>query len=222
MKRKVRPTAAANARQAIVDRAEELKKSHGHIQLVDVEGKAVGPPLDISLATSLTELTNVVNELLQNEDPMPYLFTVDNMEVTFNLARVVAELGLSTEQSLKVRPAPMARPAGPPQWPARCLHPPSDACPTGPSARSSTSRPPTSASRLSPAAPPGSAVTPSRSSPCSSRRTTSGWPPAPATRPSVSGDLRPPRPVGPRVLPSPPPTGAGSLGLTRGSLAGRR
>ena len=60
------------------------------IQLTDVEGKSVGPPLDISLATSLTELTNVVNELLQNDERLPYLFTVDNVEVTSNLARCVA------------------------------------------------------------------------------------------------------------------------------------
>lgn len=36
-------------------------------------------PLDISLGTRLNQLNDVVNELLSNEDPLPYLFTLDNV-----------------------------------------------------------------------------------------------------------------------------------------------
>eukprot|EP01044_Picomonas_judraskeda_P000591 COSAG03_NODE_27_length_18901_cov_16.004680_6_plen_569_part_00 len=108
MKRKERPTAAQQKRAERDALEEQLIKSHGMVQLVDNEGNTTGPPLDISLGTRLTQLNDVVNELLSNEDPLPYLFTLDNMEITNTLARTVADLGISTEKTMRVVYQPAA------------------------------------------------------------------------------------------------------------------
>ena len=108
MKRKERPTAAAVARQRTQELIKALTASHGQVQLVDVEGAVSGPPLDISLGTRLDQLTDVVNELLSNKEPLPYLFTVENTEITSTLAHTVAELGLGTEKTLRIVYQPAA------------------------------------------------------------------------------------------------------------------
>jgi ribosome assembly protein 4 len=108
MKRKERPSAAQQKRAEKDELVERLVKSHGMVQLVDSEGNTTGPPLDISLGTRLGQLNDVVNELLSNEDPLPYLFTLDNMEITNTLARTVADLGISTEKTMRVVYQPAA------------------------------------------------------------------------------------------------------------------
>lgn len=108
MKRKERPTAAQQKRAERDALEERLLKQHGMLQLVDNEGNPTGPPLDISLATRFTQLNDVVNELLSNEDPLPYLFTLDNTEITKTLARTVADLGISTEKTMRVVYQPAA------------------------------------------------------------------------------------------------------------------
>ena len=108
MKRKQRPSAAAVKRQERDALVEKLSASHAMIQLVDNEGNTTGPPLDISLGTRLGQLNDVVNELLRNEEPLPYLFTMDNTEITNTLARTVADLGASTERMLRVVYQPAA------------------------------------------------------------------------------------------------------------------
>jgi WD40 repeat protein len=107
-KRKERLTAAQVARQQLLERAQSLSESHGQVQLVDREGNNSGPPLDISLGTRLDQLNAVVNELLSNDEKLPYLFTVDNTEITKTLAHTVAELRLSTEATIKVVYQPAA------------------------------------------------------------------------------------------------------------------
>ena len=108
MKRKERPTAAAVKRTEKLELIERLKLSHAMVQLVDNEGNTTGPPLDISLGTRLGQLNDVVNELLSNEDPLPYLFTLENTEITNTLAKTVADLDVSTEKTLRIVYQPAA------------------------------------------------------------------------------------------------------------------
>ena len=64
------------------------------------EGERTGPQLDVPLGTTPAELAVIVNELLRNDEAVPYAFYVAEEEVSSSLAAAIG--GASTEQAVRV------------------------------------------------------------------------------------------------------------------------
>mmetsp|Transcript_24754 Transcript_24754/g.44080 ORF Transcript_24754/g.44080 Transcript_24754/m.44080 type:complete len:514 (+) Transcript_24754:45-1586(+) len=81
------------------------------IQFVDPEGKQAGPELDVPLGTSKEQLTTLLNQLLKNDEELPYSFHLEEHEVVSNLASSFGKLAApnqSTERVLSVTYYPLA------------------------------------------------------------------------------------------------------------------
>ena len=70
------------------------------------EGERTGPQLDVPLGTTPAELAVIVNELLRNDESVPYAFYVAEEEVSSSLAAAIG--GASTEQAVRVVYVPQA------------------------------------------------------------------------------------------------------------------
>jgi len=78
-------------------------------QLVSPTGETLGPPIEVPLNTTPQQLEMLVNQLAeQGENPTPYSFFVDDLEVTGDLAASVAAQSLSTEATMRVVFQPQA------------------------------------------------------------------------------------------------------------------
>ncbi|KAI9356193.1 quinon protein alcohol dehydrogenase-like superfamily [Zopfochytrium polystomum] len=78
-------------------------------QLKSPEGDTLGPPLSLPAASTPEQLALIVNELLQNEEPLPYTFHVDNHEILNHLhADILFPLGLTAEHQLTIIYQPQA------------------------------------------------------------------------------------------------------------------
>jgi len=108
MKRKERPTALDVQRSQQAAATESLSQDHALVQLVDQEGAATGPPLDLALSSGPEELRMLVNQLTGAEDDTPYIFTLDAQEVIGQLAAAVTASGASAEHALRVVYTPAA------------------------------------------------------------------------------------------------------------------
>ena len=75
-------------------------------QLVTADGERTGPQLDVPLGTTPAELAVIVNELLRNDEAVPYAFYVAEEEVSSSLAAAIG--GASTEQAVRVVYVPQA------------------------------------------------------------------------------------------------------------------
>jgi ribosome assembly protein 4 len=74
------------------------------VQFYSPNGDATGPSLDIPLSSTPEQLTSLVNELLQNEEQLPYaFFLADNrMEVLTALSAVLNASDVSTEKVVAI------------------------------------------------------------------------------------------------------------------------
>jgi len=96
--------------------AEPVKKRGKHaevlpetmvVRFVDAAGgQAVElPPIDVPLSTSTLQLERLVNEMLENDDKVPFAFyvTEEKKELVNTLKDAVREQGLSTESVLEIK-----------------------------------------------------------------------------------------------------------------------
>mmetsp|Transcript_3041 Transcript_3041/g.9521 ORF Transcript_3041/g.9521 Transcript_3041/m.9521 type:complete len:530 (+) Transcript_3041:113-1702(+) len=73
-------------------------------QFRNESGEQTGPPLDLPATMSPEQLNELLNELLQNEETLPYSFYVNEEELSSGdtVAERIAAGGLSTEQALTI------------------------------------------------------------------------------------------------------------------------
>ncbi|TPX71755.1 hypothetical protein SpCBS45565_g00812 [Spizellomyces sp. 'palustris'] len=78
-------------------------------QFKSPEGEVCGPPLNLPADVNPEQLALLLNNLLQNEDPLPYSFLVDDTEITQNLhVDVIQGLKRSTEDLVTILYRPQA------------------------------------------------------------------------------------------------------------------
>jgi ribosome assembly protein 4 len=78
-------------------------------QFKSPDGEFSGPPLNIPVDVTPEKLQLLLNQLLQNEDPMPYAFFVDEQEIHSNLYHdIITGLGKSTEANIVITYQPQA------------------------------------------------------------------------------------------------------------------
>ena len=75
-------------------------------QFESVEGERAGPQLDVPLETTSAQLATILNQLLSNDDPVPYSFYVNDGEVTGSLGDAIGST--STEQAVRITYVPQA------------------------------------------------------------------------------------------------------------------
>ncbi|KAI8927399.1 hypothetical protein BC831DRAFT_510942 [Entophlyctis helioformis] len=78
-------------------------------QFQSTDGQTAGPPLNLPIDVTPEQLELLLNNLLQNDDPMPYSFSVDDTDITNNLFQdIVAGLGKSAEHMMSIKYVPQA------------------------------------------------------------------------------------------------------------------
>ena len=77
-----------------------------HFQSVD--GTLAGPQLSLPIAATTATLTQLINTLLSNDEPLPYSFYLNDDEITTALAATVQQQQLSTEAALTLVYQPQA------------------------------------------------------------------------------------------------------------------
>ncbi|KAJ3044203.1 Notchless protein 1 [Rhizophlyctis rosea] len=78
-------------------------------QLKSAEGELCGPALNLPVDVNPEQLALLLNNLLENEDPLPYSFTVDETEIVQNLHTDIIEgLKRSTEDVITITYTPQA------------------------------------------------------------------------------------------------------------------
>ena len=75
-------------------------------QFEDSDGERVGPQLDVPLETTGAQLQLILNQLQQNDEPVPYSFYVGESEVSGALGGALGDV--STEQAVKIVFVPQA------------------------------------------------------------------------------------------------------------------
>lgn len=105
--KKRRVAEKAEAAQAAAAAANSVPAIDGQalIQLVDPEGNPTGPEMDVSLGTSREQLTQLLNQVLENEEELPYSFHLEDTEIVSNLASSFRKLDVkkrSTETTLRI------------------------------------------------------------------------------------------------------------------------
>ncbi|CAM9693579.1 unnamed protein product, partial [Sphacelaria rigidula] len=78
------------------------------VQFATMEGEIKGPQIDVPLGSTVPQMEELMNQLLENDNKVPYTFYVNGTEVMESLDQVVTELGLSTEAVLSVSYQPLA------------------------------------------------------------------------------------------------------------------
>ncbi|CAJ0876441.1 661_t:CDS:2, partial [Entrophospora sp. SA101] len=78
-------------------------------QLKSVDGEITGPPLSLPVDITPEQLELLVNQLLNNDEHLPYSFSVDDKEITTTLFNdIIKALKRSTEDILTIVYQPQA------------------------------------------------------------------------------------------------------------------
>ncbi|CDF37491.1 WD40-repeat containing protein [Chondrus crispus] len=74
------------------------------IQFQSAEGEKAGPSLDIPLSSTPEQLTSLLNELLENDEPLPYAFFLSDSreEVTKSLKLAMKSVSVGKEKILSI------------------------------------------------------------------------------------------------------------------------
>jgi len=104
------------AEEAAAAKAEEANKmlavdGQALVQFVDPDGNRAGPELDVPLGSSKEQLTTLLNQLLENDEEMPYSFHLEDTEIVSSLASSFGKLAggkKSTERVLEITYYPLA------------------------------------------------------------------------------------------------------------------
>ncbi|KAG9299423.1 hypothetical protein G9A89_009375 [Geosiphon pyriformis] len=105
------PVRKSKKRRLETSKVDKEEESQGNViaQLKSVEGESSGPPLSLPANVTPQQLQLLINQLLDNEDPLPYAFHVDDKEITTNLYQDIIEgLNKSTEHILTIIYQPQA------------------------------------------------------------------------------------------------------------------
>ncbi|KAL1921598.1 uncharacterized protein VTP21DRAFT_11314 [Calcarisporiella thermophila] len=87
----------------------EEPKGHVIAQFQSRDGETAGPPLNIPADVNAEQLRLLINQLLQNEEPLPYSFYVDDTEITRSLHTDIIEgLSKSSEEIITIIYQPQA------------------------------------------------------------------------------------------------------------------
>lgn len=78
------------------------------VELKNTDGEAVGPPLDLGTDVTPQQLNALLNTLLENEEPLPYSFYVNDKELAGELGEHIRKNAISVESSLQVVFQPQA------------------------------------------------------------------------------------------------------------------
>ncbi|CAM9111871.1 unnamed protein product [Ectocarpus sp. 12 AP-2014] len=78
------------------------------VQFATLEGENKGPQIDVPLGSTVLQMEELMNQLLENKDKVPYTFYVNDAEVMETLEQTVSELAVSTEAVLRVSYQPLA------------------------------------------------------------------------------------------------------------------
>lgn len=86
------------------------KEGPGNViaQFVSAEGERTGAPLELPLGFGVSELGEVLNEVLSNEEAMPYSFFVRDEELVRDLGSFLEARSISTETTLQIVFQPQA------------------------------------------------------------------------------------------------------------------
>ncbi|KAJ3117775.1 hypothetical protein HK098_006122, partial [Nowakowskiella sp. JEL0407] len=90
---------------------QSLPQAHlTHIiaQFQSVDGELSGPPLNLPVNATPEQLQILLNTLLNNSDPLPYLFSVDDTEIVSTCQDTITTLSKSTENTLIITYQPQA------------------------------------------------------------------------------------------------------------------
>ncbi|CAG8636567.1 795_t:CDS:10, partial [Paraglomus occultum] len=93
------------------DNASDLSENFGNIiaQLKSIDDEPCGPPLSLPANVTPEQLQLLVNQLLNNEESLPYAFSVDETEIITSLHKdIVVGLNKSTEDVLTIVYRPQA------------------------------------------------------------------------------------------------------------------
>lgn len=82
--------------------------AHAFVQFTSEDGEATGPQLDVPLNVTNKQLEQILNELLSNDEDIPYSFYVAETEVSSSLAAVIGDAKVSTEKTVTVVYQPQA------------------------------------------------------------------------------------------------------------------
>ncbi|RHZ47531.1 hypothetical protein Glove_578g34 [Diversispora epigaea] len=78
-------------------------------QLITTEGEVTGPPLSLPANVTPEQLELLINQLLNNDEHLPYAFSVDGREIAATLYKdIIQGLKRSTEDVLKIVYQPQA------------------------------------------------------------------------------------------------------------------
>ncbi|KAJ3400980.1 hypothetical protein HDV05_000732, partial [Chytridiales sp. JEL 0842] len=78
-------------------------------QFKSPEGEISGPTLNLPAGTTPEQLQLLLNQLLANDDPVPYLFFVDDTEISTTIhENILVDLGKSKEEILTISYQPQA------------------------------------------------------------------------------------------------------------------
>lgn len=89
---------------------EEDKATSAIIQFQSTEAEPTGPSIDIPLSSTPAQLTSILNDLLQNDQPLPYAFFLSESrdEITNSLQHSIKSLSLSKERVINVTYQPQS------------------------------------------------------------------------------------------------------------------
>eukprot|EP01100_Stratorugosa_tubuloviscum_P009626 TRINITY_DN402_c2_g1_i1.p1 TRINITY_DN402_c2_g1~~TRINITY_DN402_c2_g1_i1.p1 ORF type:complete len:496 (-),score=223.21 TRINITY_DN402_c2_g1_i1:156-1643(-) len=100
--------------KSLPNAAENLEESgqliNTTIQLKSVEGELTGPQLLVPIGITPEQLEAILNELLSNEEKLPYSFFIDQKEIISNLDKTIKEAFPNTpeEQVIEITYQPQA------------------------------------------------------------------------------------------------------------------
>jgi ribosome assembly protein 4 len=84
------------------------ESEHVIAQFVSSEGEATGPQLDLPVDTTPEQLDMLLNDLLKNEEPLPYSFFVLENEILSTLKQAIKEQKASKEDVIRIVYQPQA------------------------------------------------------------------------------------------------------------------
>lgn len=89
---------------------EEDKTASAIIQFQSIEAQPAGPSLDIPLSSTPAQLTTILNDLLQNDESLPYAFFLSDSrdEITKSLQHSIRSLSLSKERVIRITYQPQS------------------------------------------------------------------------------------------------------------------
>eukprot|EP00698_Gefionella_okellyi_P012220 TRINITY_DN3280_c0_g1_i1.p1 TRINITY_DN3280_c0_g1~~TRINITY_DN3280_c0_g1_i1.p1 ORF type:complete len:482 (-),score=65.29 TRINITY_DN3280_c0_g1_i1:960-2366(-) len=78
------------------------------IQLQTQDGQTTGPALDVPIGVTQYQLEAITNDLLKNDEPLPYSFFIEDNEVGDTLSNIVQSQKISTERTITIVYVPQA------------------------------------------------------------------------------------------------------------------